>query len=90
MFASENLPYAVGRYEREVLRLFSVLDKGLTEHDHLVGDYGIADIATWLWVNAYTHLALSLDAHPHLKRWHAVIKERPAVKKGLAVPQLNH
>jgi GST-like protein len=90
VFASENLPYAVGRYEREVLRLFGVLDKHLAERNYLVGDYGIADIATWPWINAHSHLALSLDAYPNLKHWHAAIGERPAVQKGLTVPQVNH
>lgn len=89
VFASETLPYAIERYEREVLRLFRVLDKRLAKRNYLLNDYGIADIATWPWINAYRHLDLSLDAYPNLKRWHALVAARPAVQKGLAVPQLE-
>ena len=88
VFASESLPYAIGRYEREVLRLFRVLDNRLAERNYLLNDYGIADIATWPWINAYRHLDLSLDTYLNLKRWHGLIATRPAVQKGLAVPQL--
>lgn len=44
--ASEKIPLAIERYERETLRLFGVLDAWLREREYLVGDYGIADIAT--------------------------------------------
>ncbi len=53
VFASETLPYAIKHYEREVLRLFHVLDKRLAKRNYLLNDYGITDIATWPWINAY-------------------------------------
>lgn len=87
--ASETLPYAIERFEGEVLRLFGVLDKRLTKQNYLLNDYGIANIATWSWIDTYNNLDLSLDAYPNLKHWHALIAERPAVQKGLAVPQLE-
>jgi len=90
VFASETLPYAIKHYEREVLRLFHVLDKRLAKRNYLLNDYGITDIATWPWINAYRHLDLSLDPYPNLKRWHALVSARPAVQKGLAAPQLEH
>lgn len=87
--APETLAYAIERFEREVLRLFCVLDKRLAKRNYLLNDYGIADIATWPWIDTYKDLDLSLDAYPNLKRWHALVAERPAVQKGLAVPQLE-
>jgi GSH-dependent disulfide-bond oxidoreductase len=87
--ASEMLPYAIDRFEHEVLRLFRVLDKRLAERSYLLSDYGIADIATWPWIDTYKKLNLSLDAYSNLKRWHALVAARPAVQKGLAVPQLK-
>jgi GST-like protein len=32
---------------------------------------------------------VTLDEHPNLKRWHQVIAKRPAVIRGLAVPNLT-
>lgn len=86
--APEKIALAIERYEREVLRLFGVLDQRLRDRDYLVGDYGIADIMTWPWINSFGELGLTLDAHPNLKRWHGVIAQRPAVVRGLAVPKL--
>jgi GST-like protein len=83
--APEKILFAIERYERETLRLFGVLDKRLREHEYLVGDYGIADIATWPWINSFPELGLTLDKYPNLKRWHGAIAQRPAVLRGLAV-----
>jgi hypothetical protein len=40
-------------------------------------------------VAAVTHLGLTLDGHPNLKHWHQEIAKRPAVIRGLAVPNLT-
>jgi GST-like protein len=34
-FASEKIPYAIERYEKETLRLYSVLDKQLSEKEYI-------------------------------------------------------
>lgn len=87
VFASERLPYAIGRYERESKRLLDVLDGELVKRPYLAGSrYGIADVMTWPWINALPKLGLTLDATPHLHRWYAGIAERPAVRRGLLVP----
>ncbi len=92
--APEKIAFAIERYEREVLRLFGVLDERLQNQrqpyrDYLVGEYGIADIATWPWINSFGELGLTLDAHPNLKRWHGEIAQRPAVVRGVAVPKVT-
>jgi len=46
----------------------------------------IADIALWPWVRGYGWSGVTLDGLDHLKRWHDVVAERPAVKRGMAVP----
>jgi GSH-dependent disulfide-bond oxidoreductase len=51
-YAPEKIPYAIGRYQREVRRLFEVLDRQLREHEYVAGDYSIADIAHWPWDGA--------------------------------------
>src|SRR5690349_5065138 len=52
-YAPEKIPYAIERYQREVRRLFEVLDTRLGEAEYLAGDYSIADIANWSWVHGY-------------------------------------
>lgn len=86
-FASEKIPYAIERYEKETLRLYGVLDQQLADHEFLCDDYSIADIAIYPWVAIYEFQGLTLDEHPNLKRWVETVQERPAVKKGMAVPQ---
>ena len=85
-FAPEKIPYAVERYEKETLRLYSVLDRQLAEGEYICGNYSIADIATYPWVAIYKWQELTLDAHPNLKRWVETMQQRPAVQRGMAVP----
>jgi GST-like protein len=78
--------YAVKRYRTETLRLFSVMDGQLAHRAYLAGDrYSIADIATYPWVMVYDFQGLTLDEHPHLKRWTETLGARPAVQKGMAL-----
>jgi GSH-dependent disulfide-bond oxidoreductase len=88
-YAPEHIPYAIHRYETETLRLYGVLDKQLADHEFICGDYSIADMAIYPWVAIYEFQDLTLDQHPHLKRWVETIAQRPAVQKGMAVPQLS-
>jgi GST-like protein len=85
-FAPEKIPYAVERYQKETLRLYSVLDKQLAEREFLCGDYSIADIATYPWIAIHEMQGLTLDDHPNLKRWVETVQQRPAVERGMAVP----
>jgi GST-like protein len=85
-FAPEKIPYAIERYEKETLRLYSVLDGQLAEREFICGDYSIADIATYPWIAIYEWQGLTLDSHPNLKRWVETVQQRPAVERGMAVP----
>ena len=85
-FAPEKIPYAIERYEKETLRLYGVLDRQLKDNEFICGDYSIADIATYPWVAVYEFQGLTLDNHPHLKRWLETVQQRPAVQQGMAVP----
>ncbi|MBE9177001.1 glutathione S-transferase N-terminal domain-containing protein [Oculatella sp. LEGE 06141] len=85
-FAPETIPYAIDRYEKETLRLYGVLDRQLAEQEFICGEYSIADIATYPWVAIYEFQQLTLENHPHLKRWVETIAQRPAVQRGMAVP----
>jgi len=52
-FAPEKIPYAIARYEKETLRLYSVLDQQLATNEFICEDYSIVDIATFPWVATY-------------------------------------
>ena len=86
-YAPERIPYAIERYQREVRRLFEVLDTRLEDHEFLAGDYSIADIASWSWVRGYKWSGASIDGLSHLTRWLEAIGQRPAVKRGVDVPE---
>jgi glutathione S-transferase len=86
-YAPERIPYAIERYQREVRRLFEVLDHRLAEHEFLAGEYSLADIANWSWVRGYKWSGVALDGLAHVERWLAAIGERPAVKRGVDVPE---
>jgi GST-like protein len=86
-YAPERIPYAIDRYQREVRRLFEVLETQLTDHEFLAGDYSLADIANWSWVRGYKWSGVTLDGLPNLTRWLNAIGERPAVKRGVDVPE---
>jgi GST-like protein len=85
-YAPEKIPFAIDRYQREVRRLFEVLDRQLGKHEYLAGEYSIADIAHWSWVHAHDWSGVSVEGLTNLQRWIAALGARPAVQRGRAVP----
>lgn len=88
-YAPEKIPYAIDRYVRETGRLYAVLNKRLADREFITGDYSIADIASYPWVLPERQ-GQNIDEFPHLKRWKAAIRERPATERALAIAkQIN-
>jgi glutathione S-transferase len=85
-YAPEKIPYAIERYQRESRRLFEVLESRLVDHEYLAGDYSIADIASWSWVQSHAWSGVSIEGLPGVARWLAAIAARPAVVRGRAIP----
>lgn len=85
-FAPEKIPYGIERYKKETLRIYGVLDNQLAKSEYVAGDYSIADMAIFPWIASYQFMDLTLDDHPHLKKWFETVNTRPAVQKGMAVP----
>ena len=83
-YAPEKIPYAIDRYTNEAHRLYGVLDKQLDGRQFIAGDFSIADIASWPWINPQGQ-GQSFDEFPHLARWYEAVKARPAVQRGAAV-----
>jgi GST-like protein len=80
-FASEVVPYGIKRYTDEVNRLYGVMDRRLADRPYLAGEYSIADIACWPWIVSHERQGQSLADVPHVQRWFAAIRERPAVRR---------
>ncbi|MEH3106159.1 MAG: glutathione S-transferase N-terminal domain-containing protein [Sphingomonas fennica] len=86
-YMPEAIPLAIDRYDREVRRLFAVLDGRLAAVEHVAGaDYSIADIALWPWIHNHRWAGVPLDDYQHLGRWYAAVGGRPAVIAGMQVP----
>jgi GST-like protein len=85
-YAPEKIPYAIERYQKETLRLYGVLDTQLAKNEYICPNYSIADIAIYPWIAAYEFMGLSLDEYSNLQRWYELLKQRPAVEKGMNVP----
>ncbi|HZR84075.1 MAG TPA: glutathione S-transferase N-terminal domain-containing protein [Candidatus Binatia bacterium] len=92
--AEEKIPYAIERYAQESARLVKVMDDRLGQGAYLAGpDYTIADIATYPWVSVAFPLLKAIKPDvvgegANVARWIAAIRERPAVARGMAVPQV--
>ncbi|MGH8456544.1 MAG: glutathione S-transferase family protein [Stenotrophobium sp.] len=82
----EKYQPAIDRYQHETRRLYQVLETRLADREFLCGDYSIADIANFTWVNVHSWAGVEIADLPRLKAWRDRIRERPAVQRGLAVP----
>jgi GSH-dependent disulfide-bond oxidoreductase len=83
-YATEQVPYGIERYTKEVTRLLGVMERRLAARNYLAGEYSIADIACFTWVRLWKDLAQDIEQFPNLKAWIERIASRPAVQRGLA------
>ena len=87
--APESVPYAIERYTKETHRLYGVLNGHLAQRDYLGSEYSVADIATYPWVARYDWHKVDLNQYPAVKKWFDRIGARPAVQRGMNVPQIQ-
>ncbi len=91
--AAEKTPAAIARFTDEAIRLIGVLEGRLSRSLYLGGDYSIADISAYTWVVAIlrplrAQAGEALAPTPFTDRWLAEIAARPAVQRGMLVPQV--
>lgn len=87
LYAPEKLPYAIDRYVEETSRLYGVLNKRLAERAFICGEsYTIADMACYPWILPHRQ-GQDMTLFPHLARWHAEIKARPATVRAYALTE---
>lgn len=77
--------FAIHRYEKEMRRLYGVLETQLTGRDFICDEYSIADMACWPWVNQHAGYLGELQRFPAIFAWHQRIGARHAVRRALAV-----
>ena len=81
------------RYVAESKRLLGVLNRRLADRAWIMGDgFTIADVATFPWINNLIGFYGAADLvgiadFPHVKRALSSFMARPAVVKGLGIPQ---
>lgn len=85
LYAPEKIPYAIDRYVKEAERLYSVLDWRLADHEFIVDEYSIADIASYPWIVPHQKQGMNLDDFPNVKRWFEAVAARPAVKRAYEI-----
>jgi GSH-dependent disulfide-bond oxidoreductase len=84
----DEVPYGSERYGKEAKRLYGVMDRQLQKNEYLSGrEYTIADVATYPWVARFEWHRVDLGQFPSVKRWYDTVGARPAVMKGMSVPQ---
>lgn len=86
-YFDEKLPNVIDRYVRESQRLFGVMDARLNGNAYLAGDYSIADIACFPWVRGHDWAGVEMTGFDNLRRWFDTVAARPAVQRGLLVPE---
>ena len=86
-FNPGKAPYATERFSEKAQRFYTVLDTRLSEVEYLAGAYSIADMATLPWAARHPWQGISLPDYPNVKRWYDALAERPAVNRGMEVPE---
>jgi GST-like protein len=91
--APEKIPYAIQRFVNEAARVVGVLDTGLTGREYLAGDYSIADMATYPWVQAAwtpfkSMMPDRIGTLTNVQAWLDRMAARPGVDRGMAIPKV--
>jgi GST-like protein len=89
-YAPERLPYALDRFGNEMNRLYGVMNTRLKDRRFLAGHYSIADMACVGWIRLFERQqekegGETFAGFPHLKRWLATVRARPAVQRGMHI-----
>ena len=64
------------------------MDRHLAKQKFFAPEYSVADMAIYPWVARFEWHRVELAEFPNVKRWYDATGARPAVVKGMAVPQL--
>ena len=84
-YAKRQSDASFERFNKESHRLVSVMEGALAKADYLVGEYSIADIMNFGWLDrAPDYFGFDLSPYPNVEDWLTRIRKRPAVQRGLS------
>ncbi|NWD06260.1 glutathione S-transferase N-terminal domain-containing protein [Pseudomonas gingeri] len=81
--APEPIPFALDLLQGEATRLYEVLERRLAQLAFVAGDYSIADMAIFPWIQPQRQ-GFDLVDYPAIGAWRERIKARPAVQRAYA------
>ncbi|WP_297838375.1 glutathione S-transferase N-terminal domain-containing protein [Pseudomonas sp.] len=81
--APEPIPFALDLLQAEATRLYGVLERRLGEVAYVAGEYSIADMAIFPWIQPLRQ-GQDLAVYPNINAWRERIKARPAVQRAYA------
>jgi GST-like protein len=81
--APEPIAFALDMLGAEAARLYGVLEKRLGEVPFVAGEYSIADMAIFPWIQP-ARQGQDLTQYPNIDAWRERIKARPAVQRAYA------
>ncbi|WP_085715130.1 glutathione S-transferase N-terminal domain-containing protein [Pseudomonas sp. B28(2017)] len=81
--APEPIPFALDLLNAEATRLYRVLEMRLSEVPHVAGEYSIADMAIFPWIQPRRQ-GQELQHFPHIHAWRERLKARPAIQRAYA------
>jgi GST-like protein len=88
--ASQKLPLVIERFQAESERLMRVLDKHLSSRDYLASEYSIADMAMYPYlVWARQNFPELFTSRPGVLQWMERVGARPAVQRGMNIPDVQ-
>ena len=84
-YAKRQSDASFERFNTESHRLVSVMEGALSDNEYLAGEYSIADIMNFGWLDrAPNYFGFDLTPYSNVRDWLARINARPAVQRGLA------
>jgi len=88
--ASQKVPVVIERIQTEADRQMRVMDKHLSSRDYLASTYSIADIAMYPWLAYFRqNIPEVFTGRPGVIQWMERVGARPAVQRGMMVPDVQ-
>ncbi|MNE96740.1 Disulfide-bond oxidoreductase YfcG [compost metagenome] len=88
LFESTPNQAVIERYRGLTEDTFATLDNQLKDNYWLAGsEYSIADIATFGWMHIAHIIDFDFNDFSHLSAWFERVSQRPAVQRGISLPQ---
>ncbi|KAF2735865.1 glutathione S-transferase [Polyplosphaeria fusca] len=89
-FHHTRQPFPIQRFVGETERCYGILNARLSTRDYIAGpgrgQYSIADIALWPFVESAGVTGIEISKFPNVFQWWERIATRPAIKRGMCVP----